>query len=162
MPPVILFATDFSESSENALPVATAMAVSRHGRLLIAHVSELDRRPVGELFDDVPDLDEDPPPNPHISARLEDVIPTDDDVPYEHRMLFGKPAEAIVQLAADEDVDLIVLGTHGRRGLRSVLAGGVAKEVIRHAPCPVVAVRLPQKTFGKKPVPVAAPMRSRR
>jgi hypothetical protein len=64
MTPTILFATDFSESSVYALPVATALAANAHARLLIAHVAELERQPVGELFDDVPELDAEPPPNP--------------------------------------------------------------------------------------------------
>ena len=53
----------------------------------------------------------------------------------------GKPAEEIVRLARDETVDLIVMGTHGRSGLRHVLLGSVAETVIRTAPCPVFTVK---------------------
>jgi nucleotide-binding universal stress UspA family protein len=88
---------------------------------------------------------------------LNEVVPADSCVPYEHRLLDGKPAEAIVRLAKDEAVDMIVMGTHGYRGLSHVLAGSVAEEVNREAPCPVIAVRLPKTTFDKAPVRVAAP-----
>lgn len=51
------------------------------------------------------------------------------------------PAEELTQLAADLDADLIVLGTHGRRGMRRLLLGSVAEEVVRRAHCPVLVVR---------------------
>jgi glycine betaine transporter len=53
----------------------------------------------------------------------------------------GEPAEEIVRLARDEAVDLIVMGTHGRSGLRHVLLGSVAETVMRTAPCPVFTVK---------------------
>lgn len=162
MTPTILFATDFSESSAHALPIASALAANAHATLLIVHVSELERQPVGELFDDAPELDAHPEPNPPLAARLEQVVPTEAGVPCEHRMPYGKPAEAIVQLAKNENVDMIVMGTHGYRGLSRALAGSVAEEVMREAPCPVIAVRLSKTLDGKKPVPVAAPARSAR
>lgn len=51
------------------------------------------------------------------------------------------PAEQIAQLAADVEADLIVLGTHGRRGISRLVLGSVAEATIRLAPCPVLAVR---------------------
>jgi len=54
----------------------------------------------------------------------------------------GKPAEEIVRLAQDEGVDLIVMGTHGRTGLRHVLMGSIAESVMRTAPCPVFTVKV--------------------
>jgi glycine betaine transporter len=53
----------------------------------------------------------------------------------------GEPAEEIVRVARDEAVDLIVMGTHGRSGLRHVLLGSVAETVMRTAPCPVFTVK---------------------
>ena len=52
----------------------------------------------------------------------------------------GKPHEFIVDEAKQKDIDLIVLGTHGRSGLKRVLLGSVAQNVIGHAPCPVLVV----------------------
>lgn len=55
----------------------------------------------------------------------------------------GQPHEFIVREARDHDVDVIVLGTHGRSGLRKVLVGSVAERVIGHAPCPVLVTPKP-------------------
>ena len=52
----------------------------------------------------------------------------------------GKPHEFIIKEAKERDIDLIVLGTHGRSGLSRVLLGSVAQNVIGHAQCPVLVV----------------------
>ena len=52
----------------------------------------------------------------------------------------GVPHEFIVQEAKDKEIDLIVMGTHGRSGIKRVLLGSVAQNVIGHAPCPVLVV----------------------
>ncbi len=52
----------------------------------------------------------------------------------------GAPHEFIVQEANDREVDLILMGTHGRTGLKRVLMGSVAQNVIAHAPCPVMVI----------------------
>ncbi|MGD9080896.1 MAG: universal stress protein [Desulfobacterales bacterium] len=52
----------------------------------------------------------------------------------------GKPHEFIVQEAKEREIDLIVMGTHGKSGIRRVLLGSVAQNVIGHAPCPVLVV----------------------
>ena len=57
------------------------------------------------------------------------------------KVTVGKPAEEILQVARDEAVDLIVMGTHGRTGLRHVLLGSIAETVVRTAPCPVFTVK---------------------
>ena len=59
------------------------------------------------------------------------------------KVTVGKPAEEILQVARDEAVDLIVMGTHGRTGLRHVLLGSIAETVVRTAPCPVFTVKAP-------------------
>lgn len=56
-------------------------------------------------------------------------------------VVVASPARAIVSLAAEIDADLIVVGTHGRRGIRRAILGSVAEEVVRTAGCPVFAVR---------------------
>jgi nucleotide-binding universal stress UspA family protein len=53
----------------------------------------------------------------------------------------GKPAREIVVVAKEWNADLVVIGTHGRSGLGRVLLGSTAEAVLRHAPCPVLAVR---------------------
>jgi nucleotide-binding universal stress UspA family protein len=58
-----------------------------------------------------------------------------------HTLRVGVPPEEIAALAQEEGVDLIVMTTHGRKGLSHVLLGSVAERVIRTAPCPVLVVR---------------------
>lgn len=53
----------------------------------------------------------------------------------------GSPARVIVNYAEDNDVDLIVMGSHGRSGVSRILLGSVAETVVRRAPCPVTVVR---------------------
>jgi len=53
----------------------------------------------------------------------------------------GMPARTIADLAAQVDADMVVVGTHGRKGIKRALLGSVAEEVVRHAGCPVLAVR---------------------
>lgn len=56
-------------------------------------------------------------------------------------MVGGRPATEAVRVAAEGGFDLVVLGTHGRRGLRRLALGSVAEETVRTAPCPVLVVR---------------------
>jgi len=53
----------------------------------------------------------------------------------------GKPSAEIVKAATEWPADLIVMGSHGRRGIERALLGSVAEAVLRHAPCPVLVVR---------------------
>lgn len=55
-------------------------------------------------------------------------------------MVNGPPAQRITETAQNEAADLIVMGTHGRTGLRHMLIGSVAERVVRHATCPVLVV----------------------
>jgi nucleotide-binding universal stress UspA family protein len=58
-------------------------------------------------------------------------------------LVTGAPWHEVVELAQrDPEIDLIVMGTHGYTGLSHVLLGSVAEKVVRHAPCPVLAVRI--------------------
>jgi nucleotide-binding universal stress UspA family protein len=60
---------------------------------------------------------------------------------------FDSPIEAIVRYAQAAAIDLIVMGTHGRRGADRLLMGSVAERVVRLAPCPVLTVRHPERDF---------------
>ncbi len=83
------------------------------------------------------------PATDDLRKMLHKIEPTDLAVPYEHRQISGEPASAIVRLAKDEDVDMIVMGTHGRTGLSRFLMGSVAEAVVRRADCPVVTYKQP-------------------
>ncbi len=59
----------------------------------------------------------------------------------------GVPFVEIIRYARDKEVDMIVIGTHGRTGIAHVLLGSVAEKVVRKAPCPVLTVRPDQHEF---------------
>lgn len=135
----IVFPTDFSHCGDAALSFATALARDTGARLLIVHVEE---PPAayggGELYYGLPEPAED-----ELRRMLLEVVPTDPAVPYEHRLVTGDPATAIVNLAEMEGADLIVMGTHGRSGLSRLLMGSVAEVVVRKAKCPVLTYKQP-------------------
>ncbi len=62
-------------------------------------------------------------------------------------VLFGNPWSVICQYAKDAQIDLLVVSTHGRTGLRHVLIGSTAERIVQHAPCPVLVVKNPEKDF---------------
>lgn len=61
--------------------------------------------------------------------------------------MLGHPVTEILRFAADNKVDLIVMGTHGRGPLGHMIMGSVAERVVRRAPCPVLTVRHPEREF---------------
>jgi nucleotide-binding universal stress UspA family protein len=141
--PIILVPTDFSTASDAALPHAEALARQKSASLLILHVEE---PPLayggGELYYGLPD-----PNSERILKMLEDVRPTDQTVAFTHRLTMGDPAGEIVRIAAEEGVEMIVLGTHGRSGMTRMLMGSVAEAVVRRAPCPVLVYRAAAETL---------------
>jgi nucleotide-binding universal stress UspA family protein len=67
----------------------------------------------------------------------------------------ASPYPEILRYAAEHDIDLIVMGTHGRSGVGHLLLGSIAEKVVRRSPCPVLTVRQPQHAFIDLAVPVA-------
>jgi nucleotide-binding universal stress UspA family protein len=133
----ILYPTDFSTSNEAGLAMATALARGTGATLLILHVEEPPMQyGAGEMYYGIPN-----PDTAEVQSMLKAIRPTDDSVPCEHRLVTGDPATEIVRVADEEDVDLIVLGTHGRTGLRRLLMGSVAEAVVRRAECPVISFK---------------------
>ncbi len=141
--PIILVPTDFSTASDAVLPQAEALAKQKSASLLILHVEE---PPLaygsGELYYGLPE-----PNSERILKMLEDVRPADQNVAFTHRLAMGDPASEIVRIAAEEGVEMIVLGTHGRSGLTRMLMGSVAETVVRRAPCPVLVYRVAAETL---------------
>ena len=135
--PKILFPTDFSTLGQTGLEMATSLARDRGAKLLIAHVEEA---PIayggGELYYGI-----DEPNREELKRMLAEILPTDPSVRYEHRLLLGSPAGAILHLAEKEGVEMIVMPTHGRTGVMRLLMGSVAEEVVRKAKCPVLTVK---------------------
>jgi universal stress protein A len=79
------------------------------------------------------------------AAELERLLSElqDAGISCEYAALQGSPDQRIVELARDRHVSLIVMGTHGRGSVGHALLGSVAERVLRHAPCPVLTVRVP-------------------
>jgi nucleotide-binding universal stress UspA family protein len=145
----ILYATDFSADAQPAFEVACALAGEGCGRLVILHV---ERAPLATLGGTagVPPL-----PNEYDRPRLWDELkaiqPARAGLAIERRLEFGEPAAVILKVAQEIDADLIVMGTLGRTGLRRLLMGSVAEQVVRKASCPVLTVRAPVQTLSSCP-----------
>ena len=139
----ILVATDFSAASTPALEASVKMARKEGALLLIAHayqepgLVELSHAPadVYERWDQ--ELRE------ATERRLRPLVEHARKEGVEARALIltGFADEAIIEAAKREGADLIVMGTHGRRGAARLFLGSVAARVISTAPCPVMTVR---------------------
>lgn len=64
-----------------------------------------------------------------------------------HNALFGNSWSSICKYAAQAEIDLLIVSTHGRTGLRHVLIGSTAERIVQHSPCPVLVVKSPEKDF---------------
>jgi nucleotide-binding universal stress UspA family protein len=138
----VLYATDFSHQAEAAFPLAVALARDYGATLTIAHVV-----PVPMVAYTMGELAALPDSNIEEARQLlEQIRPSDPNIHVDHRIAEGDPAREILDLAKKGHCDLIVMGTHGRSGLSRLMAGSVAEEVMRHAPCPVLTVRCPAST----------------
>ena len=84
-----------------------------------------------------------------LKEQYEMVVPRDIKaiLKVEQMTLIGVPFLEIVKVAKEKDVDLIVMGTHGRTGLAHVLIGSVAEKVVHHAHCGVLTIKHPQYKF---------------
>ena len=145
----ILVPIDFSAHADQALSYALELAGKLGARLTLLHVIQ---RPVASARGiGVSGVSLDPycqqveliaseTMNDH--ARRVHAAGLACDVAIEH----GVPFQQIIDLASAKQVDLIVMGTHGRTGLQHFLLGSVAERVVRLAPCPVLVTRSPTPT----------------
>ena len=81
--------------------------------------------------------------NPGLRRALETLTPDDSTIVFERRLLLGPAPERILEVASQENVELIVMGSHGRGWLGRMLMGSVVQGVMRSAPCPVLVVSPP-------------------
>lgn len=139
----ILWPTDFSDASKRALPLVNGMA-----RRFGAHVHILYVLPSLPPMAATPghgaagmtayleSMDE------HAHETLDELLDTAiaDDVDATASVRPGSPAHQIAEVADAENVDLIILATHGETGLKRLVVGSVAEKVVRLAPCPVLSV----------------------
>lgn len=147
----ILFPTDYSECSNEALRYAISLASESGGSLLLLHVVE----PMSPYL--VPDPA--PAANPHreeFVSLLKSLLADKPSVSYEERTVVAAPVAAIVSLAESELVDVIVMGTTGRTGVKRLLLGSVAEEVVRRAPCPVLTLKAVEPECSKRRIRAAS------
>lgn len=134
----ILAPVDFSEPSLDALPHALALARKYEAQLTLLHVLQ----PLHpDLLIDTTQSQRDARVAAHERlTKLADA--TKKAWPRTGRELrAGQPVATITALARRTNADVIVMGTHGRTGIKGALIGSVAERVVRHAPCPVLVVR---------------------
>lgn len=138
----VLVAVNFDETSNVALTYARSLAKAFGARLHVLHVME---NPFLRPMANDPKAIE-----AGVSRRLLDTL-TDEDRATLHAVpvlrTSDAPAEEIVKYAQAEQIDLIVLGTHGRPGVAHFLMGSVAEKVVRTASCPVLTLRHPARSF---------------
>ncbi len=132
----ILHPTDFSEASEAAFLLASSLARDYAARLVLLSVYPPPVNGAEAVDRGRPDGIED-----DVVAMLHALKPGDPSVKVKYRVEEGHPAEAILRVADGEGADLIVMGTHGRSGVRRALMGSVAEAVSRKAKATVVIVR---------------------
>jgi nucleotide-binding universal stress UspA family protein len=131
----ILFPTDFSNCAQNALSLAVTFAAVHEAELHMLHVLVLHT-----LEPEDPSL-----PFPGEDLAREQLARSGASTGRSrvlHTVKRGiSTAPVLLDHAAEHEIDLIVMGTHGRRGFRRLLLGSVTEEVVRMAPCAVLAVR---------------------
>jgi nucleotide-binding universal stress UspA family protein len=128
----ILYPTDFSSYSNQAYFHAVGLAETYGASLTVVYVykpGSADARGGDRRY---------------WRSQLEQVRPTNPDIPVHHALLEGDPAAEIARYAADAGIDVIVIGTHGRTGVDRLVMGSVAEKVMREAPCSVLVVKLPK------------------
>lgn len=131
----ILVATDFSECSDAALNYATSLARDNKADLIIVHVDE-----AGQFVDTGYAGWPTHSTDDSTQKQLNETVPNDPNVRYNRFMLSGVPAQEITAFAESQKADLIVVGTHGRRGISHALLGSVAEKIVRTASCPVLTI----------------------
>lgn len=137
---------DFSEPSRVALEEAADLSRRHAARLTVLHVFEPAAAAAGEMQAPMPELFE------ATAKELERKLagwkleaerlgaPA-----VEQAVVSGVPARAIATFAREGGYDLLVVGTHGRTGIRHMVIGSVAERVIREAHCPVLVVRATER-----------------
>ncbi len=142
----ILFAADFSENSKEAFEAACSLAVDPETRLVVLYVAEpsyIPQEPVayGQLTVQFLPTDPDKARHDELKRKLRELYVPTRPVDVAYRTSEGNVAAEVVRIAKEVGGDVIVMGTHGRTGLRRLLAGSVAVAVLRGAACPVLALR---------------------
>jgi len=145
----VLVPTDFSDSARHAFSYGVSFAREYHAELVLLHVvenltvgyaSDLFPVPMAEVFQEISGYAKTELAKLAEEARQKGVAVTE-------LVVQGKPSAEIIRHAADNGVDMIVLGTHGKGMLDQALFGSTTERVVRRAPCPVLTVRMAGHEF---------------
>jgi nucleotide-binding universal stress UspA family protein len=145
----ILLATDFSPSADHAADVALALAQAVGGTIEMVHafIAPVVVGPDGGAF--AADTDDLTAATESAQAALlearRQLEARAGGVPIRSQALLGPAVEELLRLAASGRYDILIMGSHGRTGMRRLLLGSVTEAVTRRSPIPVLAVRLPEE-----------------
>jgi nucleotide-binding universal stress UspA family protein len=146
----VLVPTDFSDSARHALTYGISFAREYGAELVLLHVvenitvgyaSDLFPVPMAEVFQEISGYAKAELAKLAALARERGVAAVAEIV------VQGKPSAEIIRHAAENAVDMIVLGTHGKGMLDQALFGSTTERVVRRAPCPVLTVRKAEHEF---------------
>jgi nucleotide-binding universal stress UspA family protein len=143
----ILCPVDHSDCSKEALKYAVSFAIKDNSKLYLLHV--IDIRTFDESINAMTPQIPDDETLAQLKTKLLDCIPEEmrDDMNVEALVVQGIPFVEIISTAKKNDVDMIVLGSHGRTGIAHMMMGSVSEKVVRKAPCPVLTVRKSDHKF---------------
>ena len=146
----ILLPTDFSDHSKHAFDYALSFAAQYKAKLYVQHVLISPHALVG--YEAAPFVSYErlyAEMRKSAEEAMSHFISEEAKKEVEIETVFsqGTPFLEIVKLAREKDVDLIVIATHGRTGLKHVFFGSVAEKVVRKSPCPVLSIRHPGHEF---------------
>ncbi|QQS37835.1 MAG: universal stress protein [Ignavibacteriales bacterium] len=148
----ILVPIDFSDYSKSSLRYAVNFAKQFNAGIILVYVVEPIIYPpdfsMGQIAIPTTGLEMDKRAVEELEKLAETEIPK--DLVKKTLVKTGKPFYEIIDTAKEEDVDLIIISTHGHTGVEHILFGSTAEKVVRKAPCPVLTLREPIKGFNFK------------
>ena len=150
-PRKILWPTDFSELSLQGGRYARGFRDVFGAELYVIHVIPPPISPDVSVMlpSDVPISVSEPQLAEACAGVLDRFVAEhfEDDNAVEREVFFGNPWSGICEYAQRSEIDLIIVSTHGRTGIKHALIGSTAEKVVRHAPCPVLVVKGEEKDF---------------
>jgi len=146
--PKMLVPVDFSLGSDTSVAYATALAQTLRSEVTLLHVYQRSdsMSSIVPGADPVVDDEHDRALAQQWLEGLRAKALKHGDVEMRVVVVSGSPAEGIISFARKSSFDMVVMGTHGRTGLRHVLMGSVAEAVVRRASCPVLTIHFPFRT----------------
>ncbi len=145
----VLVPIDFSDYSKNALKYAVNFVRHFQAQLYLVYVVEPVIYPpdfsMGQIAIPSVDLEMDKRAIDELNKLAGHEIPA--GIKVKSIVKTGKPFVEIIEIAEEEDIDLIIIATHGHTGMEHILFGSTAEKVVRKAPCPVLTLREPIKGF---------------